>query len=104
MADHVRKRASRESAPQVADLESLAICLEGLENLPIALGRSSTQQRFENRRVILGDRLKEGSLCRLLADHGQVRFPNGYLADPYASSHKGRPTISAWVLTSMAVV
>ena len=36
----------------------------------MALGRSQVQQRFENPREILGDRLKEGSIYRLLADHG----------------------------------
>ena len=41
----------------------------------MALGRSKVQQRFENPREILGDRLKEGSIYRLLADHGDRSSP-----------------------------
>lgn len=70
----------------------------------MALGRSRLQQRFENPREILGDRLKEGSLYRLLADHGQVMFPDDYFADCYTSSKKGRPTIPARVLASVMVL
>jgi hypothetical protein len=40
------------------------------KTLPMALGRSPVQQRFENPREILGDRLREGSMYRLLVDHG----------------------------------
>ena len=47
----------------------------------MALGRASVQLSFQDPRVILGDRLREGSLYRLLADHGQVMFPDGYFAD-----------------------
>jgi hypothetical protein len=39
--------------------------------------------------VILGARLREGSLCWLLADHGQRIFPDGYFADVYAGSVRG---------------
>ena len=52
----------------------------------MALGRSNVQPRFENPREILGDRLKEGSLYRLLADHGQQIFDDDYFADLYADS------------------
>lgn len=70
----------------------------------MALGRSTGQQRFENPREILGDRLKEGSLYRLLADHGQVVFPDDYFADCYTDSKKGRPTIPARVLATVMVL
>ena len=42
----------------------------------MALGRAQVQQGFDDPRVLLGDRLREGSLYRLLADHGQVMFPD----------------------------
>ena len=37
----------------------------------MALGVAVVGQRFENPREILGDRLREGSIYRLLADHGE---------------------------------
>jgi hypothetical protein len=61
----------------------------------MALGRASVQQGFDDPRVLLGDRLREGSLYRVLADHGQVMFPDDYFADLYAESAKGRPTVGA---------
>ena len=50
----------------------------------MALGTQKTQQRFDNPRDLLGDRLKEGSLYRLLADHGDEMFPDDYFADLYS--------------------
>ena len=70
----------------------------------MALGRSTVQPRFENPREILGDRLAEGSIYRLLADHGQVMFPDDYFADCYTESKKGRPTIPARVLATVMVL
>jgi hypothetical protein len=55
----------------------------------MALGRAQVQQGFQDPGQILGDRLREGSLYRLLADHGQVIFPDGYFADLYAESVRG---------------
>jgi hypothetical protein len=52
----------------------------------MALGTSQTQQRFENPRDLLGDRLKLGSIYRLLADHGHVMFGDDYFADLYSGS------------------
>jgi len=70
----------------------------------MALGRSKVQQRFENPREILGDRLKEGSIYRLLADHGHQLFGDDYFADLYADSARGRPTIAARVMASVMVL
>lgn len=70
----------------------------------MALGRSTVQQRFENPREILGDRLREGSIYRLLADHGHQLFPDDYFADCYANSRRGRPTIPARVIASVMVL
>jgi transposase len=70
----------------------------------MALGSQQTQPRFENPREILGDRLKEGSLYRLLADHGHEMFPDDYFADLYSASAKGRPTIAARVMATVMVL
>jgi Transposase DDE domain/Transposase domain (DUF772) len=70
----------------------------------MALGRAQAQQGFQDPRGILGDRLREGSLYRLLADHGQVMFPDGYFADLYAESARGRPTVPARVMATVMVL
>ena len=70
----------------------------------MALGSSRVQPRFENQREILGDRLREGSLYRLLADYGHQMFPDDYFADCYSSSVKGRPTIPARVMATSMVL
>ena len=59
----------------------------------MALGRARIGQGFQDPRDILGDRLREGSLYRLLAGHGQVMFGDGYFADLYSGSVKGQPTV-----------
>jgi hypothetical protein len=70
----------------------------------MALGRSKAQQRFENPREILGDRLKEGSIYRLLADHGDQLFSDDYFADLYNESVRGRPTIAARVMATVMLL
>jgi hypothetical protein len=70
----------------------------------MALGRSKAQQRFENPREILGDRLREGSIYRLLADHGHQLFGDDYFADLYAESVRGRPTIPARVMATVMLL
>jgi hypothetical protein len=70
----------------------------------MALGRSKAQQRFENPREILGDRLKEGSIYRLLADHGDQLFADDYFADLYEESARGRPTIAARVMATVMLL
>jgi hypothetical protein len=70
----------------------------------MALGRVRNQQGFQDPRDILGDRLREGSLYRLLADHGQAMFPDGYFADLYSGSVKGQPTIPARVVATVMVL
>src|SRR5438094_809997 len=70
----------------------------------MALGRAQVQQGFDDPRVLLGDRLREGSLYRLLADHGLVMFPDDYFADLYAESAKGRPTVPARVVATVMVL
>jgi hypothetical protein len=70
----------------------------------MALGVAQVRQRFENPREILGDRLREGSLYRLLADHGDRLFPDDYFADLYGESCRGRPTVPARVLATVMVL
>src|SRR6516225_8725937 len=70
----------------------------------MALGRAPVQLGFDDPRVLLGDRLREGSLYRLLADHGQVMFPDGYFADLYAESARGRPTVPARVVATVMLL
>src|SRR3984957_10170465 len=70
----------------------------------MALGRSKVQQRFENPKEILGERLKEGSIYRLLADHGDQLFGDDYFADLYAESVRGRPTIAARVMATVMLL
>jgi hypothetical protein len=72
------------------------------DNYGMALGRASVQQGFDDPRVLLGDRLREGSLYRLLADHGHPMFPDGYFADLFTESAKGRPTVVATVMLLQA--
>ena len=70
----------------------------------MALGRAQIQRGFQDPRDILGDRLREGSLYRLLADHGPVMFPDGYFADLYTGSVKGQPTVPARVVATVMVL
>ena len=70
----------------------------------MALGATVVQERFENRRAILGDRLREGSLYRLLADEGDRLFGDDYFADLYMSSARGRPTIPGRVMATAMIL
>jgi hypothetical protein len=70
----------------------------------MALGRAQVQRGFQDPREILGDRLREGSLYRLLADHGQVMFRDGYFADLYTGSARGRPTVPARVVATVMLL
>ena len=70
----------------------------------MALGRAPVQQGFDDPRVLLGGRLREGSLYRLLADHGHQMFPDGYFADLYADSVRGRPTVAARVVATVMLL
>ncbi len=70
----------------------------------MALGRAQGGLGFDNPRELLGDRLRQGSLYRLLADHGHAVFPDGYFADLYAGSVKGRPTVAARVVATVMVL
>ncbi|MDP1794705.1 MAG: transposase, partial [Acidimicrobiales bacterium] len=68
----------------------------------MALGTAVVDQRFENPRELLGDRLK--GVYRLLAEHGAELFGDDYFADCYKDSVRGRPTIPARVLATVMVL
>lgn len=70
----------------------------------MALGVAVAQQRFEHPSEVLGDRLREGSIYRLLADHGHELFPDYYFADLYTDSRRGRPTVPARVLATVMIL
>ncbi len=68
----------------------------------MAIGKSKRQVRFEDPVGLLGDRLV--GLYRLLAEHGEVMFAEGYFADCYKRSTKGRPTIPARVMATVMLL
>jgi IS5 family transposase len=70
----------------------------------MALGRAGNQAGFQDPRDLLGDRLREGSVYRLLADHGQVIFPDDYFADLYSRSVLGQPTVPARIVGTVMVL
>jgi transposase len=70
----------------------------------MALGRAQIQAGFQDPREILGDRLREGSLYRLLADQGHQMFPDDYFADLYTGSVRGRPTVPARVMATVMLL
>jgi hypothetical protein len=70
----------------------------------MALGSARVQQRFDNPREILGERLREGSIYRLLVDHGHAMFGDDYFADCDTDSARGRPTIPARVMATVMVL
>ncbi len=47
----------------------------------MAVGLAQAQDRFESPRELLGERLRQGSIYRLLADEGARIFPDDYFAD-----------------------
>jgi hypothetical protein len=70
----------------------------------MALGTSDNQQRFDDPASVLGDRLKDGSIYKLLAEHGHEIFPDDYFTDCYTNSPEGRPTVPARILATVMVL
>lgn len=70
----------------------------------MAIGQAVMQARFEDPGQVLGDRLAEGSIYRLLAEEGYRIFPDNYFADLYADSARGRPTVPARVMATVMVL
>jgi hypothetical protein len=72
-----------------------------LDTSVMALGVTMIQERFESPREVLGDRLREGSIYRLLADEGDRLSGEDYFADLDVRSVLGRPTIPARVMATV---
>jgi hypothetical protein len=70
----------------------------------MALGKSGKQRRFDDPVAVLGDRLKDGSIYKLLATHGQELFPDEYFADCYSGARDGRPTVPARILATVMLL
>jgi hypothetical protein len=60
--------------------------------------------RFDDASALLGDRLAEGTIYRLLAREGHRLFPDDYLVDLYEDSVKGRPTVPARVVCTVMLL
>ncbi|MBN2873045.1 MAG: transposase [Halothiobacillaceae bacterium] len=70
----------------------------------MALGREDRQGRFDDVMLLLGDRLPEGSIYRLLAEHGGALFGDDYFADLFKASMRGRPTVPARVVATVMLL
>jgi len=70
----------------------------------VALGRGDRQGRFDDAALLLGEQLAEGSIYRLLAEHGDVLFVDGYFADLFTGSPLGRPTVPARVVATVMLL
>ncbi|MCU1494370.1 MAG: Transposase [Acidimicrobiaceae bacterium] len=70
----------------------------------MALGTSDNQRRFDDPVAVLGDRLKGGSIYKLLAENGHELFPDDYFADCYSGARDGRPTVPARILATVMLL
>jgi Transposase DDE domain/Transposase domain (DUF772) len=70
----------------------------------MAVGRADRQGRFDDAAMLLGDLLGEGSIYRLLAEHGDVLFGDDYFADLFTRSALGRPTVPARVVATVMLL
>src|SRR5271155_2335217 len=82
----------------------LAICTAAWKTWGMALGSSDNQRRFDDPVALLGDRLKDGSIYKLLAEHGHEMFPDDYFPACYLNSPLGRPTVPARILASVMLL
>jgi hypothetical protein len=70
----------------------------------VALGRENWQGQFDDVMLLLGDQLPEGSIYRLLAEHGAALFGDDYFADLFKPSTRGRPTVPARVVATVMLL
>jgi len=70
----------------------------------MALGKSDKRQRFDDPVAVLGDRLKDRSIYKLLATHGHELFGDDYFADCYSGARDGRPTVPARILATVMLL
>ena len=70
----------------------------------VALGRENRQGSFDDVLLLVGDHLPEGSIYRLLAEHGAALFGDDYFADLFKRSALGRPTVPARVVATVMLL
>ena len=70
----------------------------------MALGREDRQGRFDDVMLLVGDQLVQGSIYRLLAEHGAALFGDEYFADLFKRSTLGRPTVPARVVATVMLL
>jgi len=70
----------------------------------VALGREDRQARFDDAMLLVGNQLPEGSIYRLLAEHGGALFGDEYFADLFKRSTRGRPTVPARVVATVMLL
>ncbi len=54
--------------------------------------------------LLVGDQLVQGSIYRLLAEHGAALFGDEYFADLFKRSTLGRPTVPARVVATVMLL
>ena len=74
------------------------------EDRYVALGREDRQGRFDDVMLLVGDQLVQGSVYRLLAEHGDALFGDEYFADLFKRSTLGRPTVPARVVATVMLL
>jgi len=74
------------------------------EDRCVALGREDRQGRFDDVMLLVGDQLVQGSIFRLLAEHGDALFGDEYFADLFKRSTLGRPTVPARVVATVMLL
>jgi hypothetical protein len=74
------------------------------EDRCVALGCENRQGRFDDAMLLVGDQLAEGSIYRLLAEHGAVLFGDEYFADLFKRSTLGRLTVPARVVATVMLL
>src|SRR6185369_14849181 len=74
------------------------------EDRYVALGCEDRQGRFDDVMLLVGDQLVQGSVYRLLADHGDALFSDEYFADLFKRSALGRPTVPARVVATVMLL
>jgi hypothetical protein len=70
----------------------------------VALGREIGQGSFDDVLLWVGDGLPEGSVCRLLAEHGAALFGDDYFADLFKRSRLGPSIVPARVVATVMLL
>ena len=82
---------------------NLLMCVAREDRL-VALGYAARQASFDDAMLLLGDQLSVGSVYRLLAEHGDVLFGDGYFVDLFQRSVLGRPTVPARTVATVMLL